>query len=227
MRGLARRLPPSAFLVLNNGSTTRAADGRLLAAHEIPFETANRARALFGAAGRPAIWIESANSGDRYLVDGAWESHEAYRRYLEPKGARVCRLPNPVLAPPPAQLFGLLPLEQADGFERRLRAELHGRASVVAWQSRRLQSAGFEVLPPGVTKGAAVASLAASLGVHARNALAVGDDLNDLEMLQWAGRALAVHGAPAPLRQAADQTLPNTPHALPRLLKSLAEAQDD
>ena len=44
----------------------------------------------------------------------------------------------------------------------------------------------------GVTKGAVVAQLADRLGVQATEALAVGDDLNDLEMLEWAGRGIAI-----------------------------------
>ncbi len=225
MRETCRALPPSAYLVLNNGSSTRAAaDGRLLDAHEIPHQAANRARLIFRAAGLPAIWIESATSGNRYLVDGDWRAFSAYRRYLDPKGARVVRLPNPELAPPPAQIFGLAPGDMGLDLEDELRSTLGERTSIVAWRSRRLESVGLEVLPPGVTKGAVVAQLADRLDVSAAQAVAVGDDLNDLEMLEWAGRGLAMHGSPAALIEVADGMVANDPHSLRRLLEEVRGA---
>lgn len=225
MREAARLLPRSAYLVLNNGSSTRAAaDGRLLDSKEIPHATANRARLTFRAAGLPAIWIESATSGNRYLVDGDWQVCPPYRRYLDPKAARVCRLPHVNLAPPPAQIFGLAPPDVGAALEADLRAALGNRAAVVVWRSRRLASVGLEVLPPGITKGAVVAELARRLGVRSAQAVAVGDDLNDLEMLQWAGRGLAMQGSPAPLVDVADAVIPNDSHSLRRVLQEIRGA---
>ena len=222
MRDIVPLLPPSAYLVLNNGSSTRvAADGRLLDAHEIPYAVANRARLIFRGAGLPVIWIESATSGDRYLVDGDWRTWTPYRRYLDPKGAKVCRLAHPELAPPPAQIFVLAPPELGAALEHELRFTLSDRASVVTWRSRRLESIGLEILPAGVTKGAVVAQLADRLGVQATEALAVGDDLNDLEMLEWAGRGIAIEGSPPLLVKAADAVIPNDNHSLRRVLQEL------
>ena len=222
MRETARALPGAAYLVLNNGASTRAAaDGRLLESHEVPHRAADEARSMLRAAGLPAIWIESASSGNRYLVDGDWRACAPYRRYLDPKGSRVCRLAHADLAPPPAQIFGLAPPHVGATLARELRSTLRERAAVVTWRSRRLESVGLEVLPPGVTKGAVVAHLAERLGVPACEALAVGDDLNDLEMLAWAGRGLAVQGAPKPLLDVADDVIPNDGQALPRVLDQI------
>ncbi len=224
MRQPARALPPSTLFVLNNGASTRTGDGRLVESREIPHATANQARLLFGAAGVPAIWIESATSGSRYLVDGDWRSRDPYVRYLDPKGAHVCRLSDAELAPPPAQIFGLAPRELAADLETELRTALGARAAIVVWRSRRLESVGLEVLPPGVTKGAVVASLAERLGVRAAEALAVGDDLNDLEMLDWAGRGLAIQGSPQPLVNVADGVIPNDGRGLWRVLHEVLHA---
>ncbi len=224
MREAARALPASALFVLNNGASTRTADGRLLDSREIPHATANQARLVFRAAGVPAIWIESATSGSRYLVDGDWRSLDPYVRYLDPKGAHVCRMSHAELAPPPAQIFGLAPRELGAGLEAELRSALGADAAIVVWRSRRLASVGLEVLPPGVTKGAVVASLADRLGVPAAQALAVGDDLNDLEMLDWAGRGLAVKGSPQPLLNVADGVIPNDGHGLRRVLDDVLHA---
>ena len=224
MREAARALPTSTLFVLNNGASTRTANGRLLESHEIPHATANQARLVFRAADVPAIWIESATSGSRYLVDGDWRSRDPYVRYLEPKGAHVCRMSHAELAPPPAQIFGLAPPELGAELETELRSAVDAHAAIVVWRSRRLESVGLEVLPPGVTKGGTVASLAQRLGVRAAEALAVGDDLNDLEMLDWAGRGLAIEGSPRPLVSVADGVIPNDGRGLRRVLHEVLRA---
>ncbi|HEY8487049.1 MAG TPA: HAD-IIB family hydrolase [Limnochordales bacterium] len=57
-----------------------------------------------------------------------------------------------------------------------------------------------EVLAPGVSKAAALARLLASWGVHPSQVVAVGDGLNDLEMLRLVGRPVAVASAEEPVR---------------------------
>ncbi len=225
MRETARALPRSAYLVLNNGSSTRTADGRLLDSREVPHAAANQARLLFRRVGVPAIWIESATSGSRYLVDGDWRGRAPYDRYLDPKGAHVCRLSHAELAPPPAQIFGLAPPALGVELETKLRSALGNRAAIVVWRSRRLESVGLEVLPPGVTKGAVVASLAHRLNVRAEESLAVGDDLNDLEMLDWAGRGLAIEGSPQPLVDVADGVIATDGSGLRRVLDDVLHAR--
>jgi hydroxymethylpyrimidine pyrophosphatase-like HAD family hydrolase len=52
-----------------------------------------------------------------------------------------------------------------------------------------------ELLPPGVTKDAALARWCQRLGIAASDVWAFGDMPNDLPMLSWAGRAVAVANA--------------------------------
>lgn len=53
----------------------------------------------------------------------------------------------------------------------------------------------IEVAAAGVTKGATLAHLAAGWGVDASDVVAFGDMPNDLEMLAWAGRSVAMANA--------------------------------
>jgi Cof subfamily protein (haloacid dehalogenase superfamily) len=54
-----------------------------------------------------------------------------------------------------------------------------------------------EVSPAGVNKAAALAELCEELGVPATDVVAFGDHLNDMPMLSWSGRAIAVANAHA------------------------------
>jgi Cof subfamily protein (haloacid dehalogenase superfamily) len=61
-----------------------------------------------------------------------------------------------------------------------------------------------ELTAPGCTKGRALAQLAAHFGIAQAAVAAIGDHLNDVEMVRWAGLGLAVHGAPPALADVAD-----------------------
>jgi len=125
---------------------------------------------------------------------------------------------RPVLS----QLLLMIPAAE----EIRVEAELANRLPHLS----RLGSASpfddgcrwLEVLPPGVSKGRAAADLAERLGLDRERAVALGNDHNDRDLLDWAGRSFVTRDAPpdllarhqpiAPagqggLAQAADQVL--------------------
>lgn len=66
----------------------------------------------------------------------------------------------------------------------------------------------FEVAAAGVTKGAVLARLAAGWGIDAADVVAFGDMRNDLEMLTWAGRSVAMANAIAEVAAAASEVGP-------------------
>lgn len=76
-------------------------------------------------------------------------------------------------------------------------AALDGQLEVWAPAVRRVFSERdfLELLPPGVSKGSALRTVCAALGVRPEEVVAVGDNPNDLEMLQAAGLGVAVAGA--------------------------------
>jgi hydroxymethylpyrimidine pyrophosphatase-like HAD family hydrolase len=75
---------------------------------------------------------------------------------------------------------------------------LDGVTYFVGW------SAWLDIAPAGVNKATALAEVAAGLGVSAADVLAFGDGRNDIEMLRWAGRGVAIGDAPAEVQDAAD-----------------------
>lgn len=58
----------------------------------------------------------------------------------------------------------------------------------------------LDLLPKGVSKGWALERLAAQLGVDRRETMAIGDNWNDVEMLEWAGQGVIMGNAAAELR---------------------------
>jgi hypothetical protein len=58
----------------------------------------------------------------------------------------------------------------------------------------------LDLLPPGVSKGWALERLAARLGVDRKETMAIGDNWNDVDMLEWAGQGVVMGNAAAELR---------------------------
>jgi hypothetical protein len=58
----------------------------------------------------------------------------------------------------------------------------------------------LDLLPTGVSKGWALERLARRLGVNRKETMAIGDNWNDLDMLEWAGQAVVMANAALELR---------------------------
>ncbi|MET1060407.1 MAG: HAD family hydrolase [Nocardioides sp.] len=91
------------------------------------------------------------------------------------------------------------PEATADDFvELAARLGLHGTDYVVGW------TAWMDLAPVGVSKASGLQYVAAAVGVDPAEALAIGDGRNDLEMLRWAGRGVAMGQAVPEVHEAAD-----------------------
>lgn len=77
---------------------------------------------------------------------------------------------------------------------------LHGTDYVVGW------TAWLDLTPVGVSKASGLEYVAKQLGLTAADTLAIGDGRNDLEMLRWAGRGVAMGQAVQEVLDAADAT---------------------
>ncbi len=78
-------------------------------------------------------------------------------------------------------------------------AGLHGVTYAVGW------SAWLDIAAAGVTKATALEKLRAGMGIEPARTVAVGDGSNDIEMLRWAGRGVAMGQAAADVLAAADE----------------------
>jgi HAD superfamily hydrolase (TIGR01484 family) len=91
------------------------------------------------------------------------------------------------------------PEATADDFvELGARLGLHGTDYVVGW------TAWLDLSPVGVSKASGLALVAEKVGVAQEDVLAIGDGRNDIEMLRWAGRGVAMGQSVEEVRAAAD-----------------------
>ena len=194
---------------------------------EIVHEAPLTAEVLAEAGGRlraaiPGVLFAVERDGGREMLHdpaypiGPWElDHEDVR-------------PEPyvrLIATPAAKLLvragtgGNEGTVDADEFTALVGTTLAG----IAEATNSSSSGVVEVSAAGVTKAYGLAGVAASLGVAPRDVIAFGDMPNDLPMLAWAGRGVAMaNGHPAVLAAAHDvTTLSNDEDGVAAYLESL------
>ena len=79
------------------------------------------------------------------------------------------------------------------------RVGLHEVEYAVGW------SAWLDLTPGGVSKASALEEIRRELGVEPHATVAIGDGSNDIQMLRWAARGVAMAHAPESTRLAADE----------------------
>jgi Cof subfamily protein (haloacid dehalogenase superfamily) len=127
----------------------------------------------------------------------AWESTES--------GAREAPL-SELITHHAVKLLARSAEHDADTFTALVNATLAGEVEATHSSFTGL----VEISASGVDKGTGLAALAQRLGIMAADVLAFGDMPNDVPMLRWAGRSVAVANAHPAARAVADEhTLSN------------------
>jgi Cof subfamily protein (haloacid dehalogenase superfamily) len=189
------RLP----VIYYNGGLIRDAAGMELLRRELPRGVLAKVRELFSAAPVHPIFFrdEQLYCLDRTLPIRQFCDDEGLRAHVIPDPEEFLRLG--------AFMKGLFIGHRRDLVV--LRADLEG---LLGDDARLVHTAEhyLELLPVASTKGAALAHLAAHLGVPLDRVVAVGDHDNDLEMVEVAGLGVAMAHAPESVRAAADRVAP-------------------
>jgi Cof subfamily protein (haloacid dehalogenase superfamily) len=158
------------------------------------------------------LFAAEVDGGRRLLHEPAWPVHQDADHQARPAHL------DELVATPAVKLLARDPTRGADSFTAliaQIAGDLveatHSSNGGVAEMSRR-----------GVTKATGLAQVATEQGVAAGDVLAFGDMPNDVSMLNWAGRSVAVANAHPLARAAADEvTLSNVDDGVAAYLERL------
>ncbi|MFR9774558.1 HAD family hydrolase [Micromonospora sp. MS34] len=129
------------------------------------------------------------------------ESHYPLRWDADLDAIRAVESPEELHAAPAVKLLARAGEQDPDAFVRVVAGALQGLAEA----THSSYSGLVEISAAGVTKAAGLAWYAARLGIDERDVLAFGDMPNDVPMLTWAGRAVAVANAHPAVLEIADE----------------------
>ncbi len=118
-----------------------------------------------------------------------------YRRFAFPLPDDIDRFG------PATQLVAIVPPAQAPAALAAVRRMLKGLSIIRTTSPLDGRSTWIELFPAGVSKSLATEWLAAELGVSRAHTLAVGNDFNDLDLLEWARTRFVMGNAPVELRE--------------------------
>ncbi len=184
--------PEQLWVVASNGAVVFRYDvgGEIDVVHEETFDAAPAVRAVL--AQRPEALVAVEERGVGYRVSGPFPEGELVGEMIQ---AEVEEL----VAGPVSRVIIRDPQATAEDFvELAAGLGLHGTDYVVGW------TAWLDLTPVGVSKASGVERVCHALGLTAADVLAVGDGRNDIEMLQWAGRGVAMGQAVEEVRAVAD-----------------------
>ena len=131
-----------------------------------------------------------------FLQETPWS--ELYRDRVREVRPRLAT-PGEILTTRVTKLLYILEPDALPTVRARIEPAIEPAEAVLAESEREY----LEFMPAGVNKGAALKILAESLGIPQARTAAIGDYLNDLEMLEWAGISAAVENAPDQVKQVA------------------------
>jgi Cof subfamily protein (haloacid dehalogenase superfamily) len=184
-------LHPGTVLISSNGARIASAAGEVLYRNFLPKEVARRvieaapqfrgyAVAFFDVPGYGQVVVEKDAARDGPV---AW-----YLRNSQDCVAESPSLPDAILSDPVQVMFGGPP-GAIDPVEGVLRASPAAARCHLTWTKYLQRGLSLlDVLNEGCSKGSALAYWARRCGIEREEVMAIGDNQNDLEMLQFAGR---------------------------------------
>ncbi len=90
-----------------------------------------------------------------------------------------------------------------EGYLNRLQAELKDEYQGMFHITKSFPTF-LEIMHKDVSKANGLRILARELGINSSEIIAIGDNFNDIEMIEYAGLGVAVGNAPAGVREKAD-----------------------
>jgi hypothetical protein len=102
---------------------------------------------------------------------------------------------------PATQLVAIVPPAQAPAALAAVRQKLTALTVIQTTSPLDGRSTWIELFPSGISKGLTAEWLAGELGIPRTRTLSVGNDFNDLDLLEWAQTRFVTANAPAELKE--------------------------
>ncbi|MEO5652216.1 MAG: HAD family hydrolase [Marmoricola sp.] len=158
--------------------------------HEETFDARNAVHAVLEQHPEALVAVEERGVG--YRVNRPFPTGELSGEMIETDL-------DEIVGGPVSRVIIRDPSASVDDFvEMAARLGLHGTDYVVGW------TAWLDLAPVGVSKASGLEYVSRELGLGAQDTLAIGDGRNDLEMLRWAARGVAMGQAIEEVHDAAD-----------------------
>ena len=195
---IAQALELSGPIVVNNGVLVKdLASARTLQHRYLPMEVYPEVLALARSVGPPLVYVDAYPEPADFLTERAEQAHPFQREYLRDHGAH-CRVVDDLASEGRDDVIMASLMADAEtlaALRARAQKTLGPRIHTHVIQNKNYQGEILEFLAPASDKWAALARIAAQAGIANDAIAAIGDDVNDVEMLSRAGFGIAMGNA--------------------------------
>jgi Cof subfamily protein (haloacid dehalogenase superfamily) len=194
-RPIAEQLRCPLTMIVNNGALVKSSDGITRLRHLLPAHTARKVICATPEY-RDATAVVFDRLRDNQVVYESIDWNDPKRRAYYERNREFLAEAHPLEScltedPIAVMFIGTVPrMRQAAGVLRRLAAQGEFSLAVTEYPARDF--AMLDVAQASVSKGAALAEWAAARGYRREETMAIGDNLNDREMLEFAGTAVVM-----------------------------------
>ena len=216
-RPLALELGLDVPLIAHNGALTKHARTlETVAMRLLPLDAARAVLSVGRAEGADALVSDDPHGAGVLVYDHLSEDNYALVKYIawsrrihgdevEQSVRRVASLEE-YLDHEPVHIAFSGNYATMKRLDKTLRRELGESVKVLSTLYPKQDFALVDVLHPEVSKGVGVAATAAEYGLKREEVMAIGDNFNDLEMLDYAGTAVVMGNAETALRDSLSRT---------------------
>ncbi|MFT4114314.1 Cof-type HAD-IIB family hydrolase [Silvibacterium sp.] len=204
-------LRPETVFITSNGAVTRTFAGERIDRFTLPVETARELCPALRPFGGTTVFTFDREGPGELVLESAAQLHARISLWVDANRPWIEEV-NPLerafdSGEPPVQgmVCGTLP-EMIRAEEWLATSELSSRIETHRTEYPRRDLCILDILPPGCSKGIALGRLAQSRGIDASEIMAIGDNLNDLEMLRYAGHPVVMTNAAPSLLATAKQS---------------------
>jgi Cof subfamily protein (haloacid dehalogenase superfamily) len=192
-------LDENSVMISSNGAVVRGFDGQLLDRRFLPVETARELCVALRGHGTLVFTFDREGTG-ALVIESLKQLHARIDRWVEANRPYLVEV-QPIerafdAGEEPIQGMVCGTVAEMIAAERQLLlSDLAGQIAMHRTEYAARNLSILDLLPPGCSKGAALDSLARIRGLERNQIMAIGDNLNDLEMLEYAGRAVVMANA--------------------------------
>jgi hypothetical protein len=191
-------------LITSNGAVTRTLGGDPMDRSHLEARVARGLCGLLRPFGTLVFTFDQIGRGELVLED-LEQAHQRISLWVEANrdAIEVVQPLEKALGDGNDPIQGMVTgsLEKMKQAEAALKdSELSNFCEAVRTEYQARDLSILDLLPPGVSKGWALERLASRLGVDRRETMAIGDNWNDVDMLEWAGQGVMMGNAAQDLR---------------------------